>query len=99
MRPLHHPCSYIVAIALFLAGCSASKRTTQNLAAQSAINSIRMWLGGPNNEFIQSAGRVQISSFNTDAPNYDGSELHRFIRAKRITPKDALYDLRTSSFY
>jgi len=60
---------------------------------------VGMWLGGPNNEFIQSSGRVQISSFNAAAPNYDGSELHRFIRAKRITPKDALYDLRTASFY
>jgi len=60
---------------------------------------VGMWLGGAGNEFIQSSGRVQISSFNAGAPNYDGGELHRFIRAKRVTPKDALYDLRTASFY
>jgi len=60
---------------------------------------VGMWLGGPNNEFIQSASQVRISSFNTDAPNYDGLELRRFIRAKRVTPKDVLYDLRTASYF
>ena len=60
---------------------------------------VGMWLGGPNNEFIQSSSRVQVSSFTPGTPNYDGGELHRFIRAKRITPKDVLYDLRTVSFY
>lgn len=60
---------------------------------------VGMWLGGPNNEFIQSASRVQVNSFNPGAPNYDAGELHRFIRAKHVTPKDALYDLRTVSFY
>lgn len=60
---------------------------------------VGMWLGGPNNEFIQSPSRVQISSFNPGAANYDGGEHHRFIRAKRITPKDVIYDLRNSSFY
>lgn len=60
---------------------------------------VGMWLGGPNNEFIQSASQVRISSFNPDAPNYDGLELRRFIRAKRVTPRDVLYDLRTASYF
>jgi len=60
---------------------------------------VGMWLGGENNEFIQSASKVQVSSFDPKAPNYDGGELHRFLRAKRVTPKDVLYDLRTTTFY
>lgn len=60
---------------------------------------VGMWLGGENSEFIQSASKVQVSSFNPSAPNYDGGELHRFLRAKRVTPKDVLYDLRTTTFY
>jgi cell wall-associated NlpC family hydrolase len=60
---------------------------------------VGMWLGGENNEFIQSASKVQISSFDPKAPNYDVGELRRFLRAKRVTPKDVLYDLRTTTFY
>ncbi|HVW60252.1 MAG TPA: C40 family peptidase [Puia sp.] len=60
---------------------------------------VGMWLGGANDEFIQSASKVQISSFNPNASNYDAYELRRFLRAKRITPGDVLYDLRTRSFY
>jgi cell wall-associated NlpC family hydrolase len=60
---------------------------------------VGMWLGGENNEFIQSAGKVQVSSFKPGAPNYDEGELHRFLHAKRVTPKDALFDLRTVSLY
>jgi gamma-D-glutamyl-L-lysine dipeptidyl-peptidase len=63
------------------------------------ISHVGMWLGGPNNEFIQSSSRVQISSFNPGAANYDGGGQHRFIRAKRIAPGDALFDLRHASFY
>ena len=63
------------------------------------ISHVGMWLGGPNNEFIQSASRVQISSFNPGASNYDGGSQRRFIRAKRIKPTDALFDLRYASFY
>ncbi|MBN9299696.1 MAG: C40 family peptidase [Filimonas sp.] len=63
------------------------------------VTHVGMWLGGPNNEFIQSSSRVQISSFNPSAANYDGGEHHRFIKAKRITSKDALFDLSVASFY
>ncbi|HSC40540.1 MAG TPA: NlpC/P60 family protein [Chitinophagaceae bacterium] len=60
---------------------------------------VGMWLGGPNNEFIQSASKVQVNSLDPAARNYDGGELHRFLRAKHVTPKDVLYDLRSVSFY
>ncbi|HVV06956.1 MAG TPA: SH3 domain-containing C40 family peptidase [Puia sp.] len=60
---------------------------------------VGMWLGGEHDEFIQSASRVRISSFDPNAPNYDEAELHRFLRAKRITPQHALYDLRTATLY
>lgn len=63
------------------------------------ISHVGMWLGGANDEFIQSSSRVQVSSFDPGAPNYDGGEHHRFIKAKRVTPKDVLYDLRNDSFY
>ncbi|HVU56466.1 MAG TPA: SH3 domain-containing C40 family peptidase [Puia sp.] len=60
---------------------------------------VGMWLGGPHAEFIQSASKVQISSFDPSAPNYDETELHRFLRAKRVTPQNALLDLRTAGLY
>ncbi len=59
---------------------------------------VGMWIGG-NQEFIHSAGRVHISSFNPNAPNYDDSEKNRFLRAKRISPQATLFDLRTTSIF
>jgi cell wall-associated NlpC family hydrolase len=59
---------------------------------------VGMWIGG-NQEFIQSSGRVQISSMNPQAENYDENEHKRFLRAKRITPQEALYDLRTATYF
>jgi len=60
---------------------------------------VGMWIGGPNNEFIQSSSMVKISSFNPGAPNYDAHGHQRFLRAKRITPQDALFDLRKTSIF
>lgn len=59
---------------------------------------VGMWIGG-NQEFIHSAGRVRISSMNREAENFDESELNRFLRAKRITPDDAVVDLRKTALY
>ncbi|GAB3818070.1 hypothetical protein GCM10028895_14890 [Pontibacter rugosus] len=59
---------------------------------------VGMWIGG-DQEFIHSAGRVKISSMNPEAANYDESELKRFLRAKRITPEDAVVDLRKTALY
>ena len=59
---------------------------------------VGMWIGG-NNEFIHSASKVRVSSFNASAPNYDPSELNRFLRAKRIAPQAALYDLRKTAAF
>lgn len=42
---------------------------------------VGMWIG--NNEFIHSAGRVKVSSIDTDAPNYDAYNLNRYLRTKR----------------
>lgn len=43
---------------------------------------VGMWIG--NNEFIHSRGRVRISSFDPQSPNYDEYELNRYLRTKRI---------------
>ena len=43
---------------------------------------VGMWIG--NNEFIHSRGRVRISSFDPNSPNYDEYELNRYLRTKRI---------------
>ncbi|TPE46297.1 C40 family peptidase [Pontibacter mangrovi] len=59
---------------------------------------VGMWIGG-NQEFIHSAGRVRISSMNPEAENFDEPELKRFLRAKRVTPEDAVVDLRETALY
>ncbi|HET6527483.1 MAG TPA: NlpC/P60 family protein [Balneolaceae bacterium] len=46
-----------------------------------SIVHVGMWIG--NNEFIQSSGKVRISSVDPDAPNYDGGNVNRFLFAKR----------------
>jgi len=43
---------------------------------------VGMWIG--NNEFIHSSGRVQISSVDKNAPNYDAFNQDRYLRSKRI---------------
>lgn len=43
---------------------------------------VGMWIG--NNEFIHSRGRVRISSFDPNSPNFDEYELNRYLRTKRI---------------
>ncbi|MBN7816664.1 C40 family peptidase [Algoriphagus pacificus] len=43
---------------------------------------VGMWIG--NGEFIHSRGRVRISSFDPNSPNYDDYELNRYLRTKRI---------------
>jgi gamma-D-glutamyl-L-lysine dipeptidyl-peptidase len=53
---------------------------------------VGIWIG--NNEFIHASGKVQVASFDPSAPNYDGSEHKRFLRAKRLLPGGGLYDLR-----
>ncbi|GAB3533929.1 C40 family peptidase [Pontibacter brevis] len=58
---------------------------------------VGMWIGG-DQEFIHSSGKVRVSSMNPNAPNFEESELKRFLRAKRISPQETL-DLRTASLY
>ncbi len=58
---------------------------------------VGIWLG--NKEFIHASGLVQIGSFDPSAANYDANETRRFLRAKRISPEAALYDLRTTIAY
>ena len=41
-----------------------------------------MWIG--DNSFIHSRGRVRISSFDPESPDYDEYELNRYLRTKRI---------------
>jgi len=58
---------------------------------------VGMWIG--NQEFIQAASMVKISSVNSNDPNYDSTEYRRFLRAKRVLPEAAIYDLRKTSLY
>lgn len=58
---------------------------------------VGLWIG--NNEFIHASGKVRITSLDPAAHNYDAYEHKRFLRAKRITPQAALYDLRKSDIY
>lgn len=43
---------------------------------------VGMWIGA--GEFIHSRGRVRISSFDPENPNFDEYELGRYLRTKRI---------------
>ncbi|MFD2033799.1 NlpC/P60 family protein [Belliella marina] len=47
---------------------------------------VGMWIG--NNSFIHSRGRVRISSFDPESPDYDEYERNRYLRTKRIIGKD-----------
>lgn len=42
---------------------------------------VGMWIG--NDEFIHSAGRVKVSSVDSEAENYDEYNLNRYLEAKR----------------
>ncbi|MCH7401190.1 NlpC/P60 family protein [Belliella kenyensis] len=43
---------------------------------------VGMWIG--DKAFIHSRGRVRISSFDPESPDYDEYELNRYLRTKRI---------------
>lgn len=43
---------------------------------------VGMWIG--NNEFIHSSGRVHISSFDKEAPNYDAYNYDRYLQTNRV---------------
>jgi len=58
---------------------------------------VGMWMG--NNQFIHASGKVRVSSFDANAPNYDASELKRFLRAKRISSQSSLMDLRNVTLF
>jgi gamma-D-glutamyl-L-lysine dipeptidyl-peptidase len=58
---------------------------------------VGIWIG--NGEFIHAAGMVQVASLDPAASNYDAGEYRRFLRAKRISPKTSLFDLRVTDIY
>ncbi len=58
---------------------------------------VGMWIG--NKEFIHSSKWVRISSVDPAAPNFEESELKRFLYVKRIKPQESLYDFRVKSYY
>lgn len=43
---------------------------------------VGMWIG--NNEFIHSAGRVHISTFDKNSPDFDQYNYNRYLRTKRV---------------
>ena len=43
---------------------------------------VGMWIG--NNEFIHSAGRVHISSFDKESPNFDAYNYDRYLQTNRV---------------
>jgi hypothetical protein len=47
---------------------------------------VGMWIG--DNSFIHSRGRVRISSFDPNSPDYDEYELNRYLRTKRVIGKN-----------
>lgn len=47
---------------------------------------VGMWIG--NNSFIHARGRVRISSFDPESPDYDAYELNRYLRTRRIIGKN-----------
>ncbi len=47
---------------------------------------VGMWIG--NNSFIHARGRVRISSFDPESPDYDAYELQRYLRTQRIIGKN-----------
>ncbi len=61
---------------LLFFGRKATDSTTEKVVH------VGMWIG--NNEFIHSSGRVQISSVDKEAENYDEYNHNRYLRTKRI---------------
>jgi gamma-D-glutamyl-L-lysine dipeptidyl-peptidase len=47
---------------------------------------VGMWIG--DNSFIHSRGRVRISSFDPNSPDFDEYELNRYLRTKRVIGKN-----------
>lgn len=54
---------------------------------------VGMWIG--NNEFIHASGMVRISSVDPNAPNFDPSNMERYLRSKRVlkAEEDGLINL------
>ncbi|WP_194775654.1 NlpC/P60 family protein [Pararhodonellum marinum] len=48
---------------------------------------VGMWIG--DRSFIHSRGRVRISSFDPESPDFDEYELNRYLRTKRIVGQDS----------
>jgi gamma-D-glutamyl-L-lysine dipeptidyl-peptidase len=57
---------------------------------------VGIWMG--DGEFIHSSGKVQVGSLNPSANNYDAGEHKRFLRVKRISPQQSLFDLRKTGY-
>jgi cell wall-associated NlpC family hydrolase len=64
---------------------------------QERVVHVGLYIG--NGEFIHSSGRVQVGSLFPGAPNYDAFEHRRLLQARRITPEQSLYDLRTTPLF
>lgn len=57
---------------------------------------VGIWIGG--GEFIHASGKVQVGSIYPSASNYDAMEHKRFLRVKRISPPQSLFDLRKTDY-
>jgi len=57
---------------------------------------VGMWIG--DNSFIHSRGRVRISSFDPQSPDYDEYELDRYLRTKRVLGKESQNILAVEKF-
>jgi gamma-D-glutamyl-L-lysine dipeptidyl-peptidase len=64
---------------------------------QERVVHVGLYIG--NGEFIHSSGMVQVSSLVPGAPNYDAFEHRRFLLAKRVSPQQSLYDLRSTPLF
>ncbi|MDY7394129.1 SH3 domain-containing C40 family peptidase [Aureibaculum sp. 2210JD6-5] len=60
---------------------------------------VGMWIG--NNQFIHSAGRVHISTFDKKSPDFDEYNYNRYLRTKRILNENdpAIIDLTKARIF
>jgi cell wall-associated NlpC family hydrolase len=70
--------------------------TAKNNKPEQVVH-VGIWIG--NGEFIHAAGMVQVASLDPAAFNYDANEHRRFLRAKRVSPANSLFDLRVADIY
>jgi cell wall-associated NlpC family hydrolase len=78
---------------LLFFGRAATDSTTERVVH------VGMWIG--NNQFIHSSGNVHISSFDTNATDFDEANYNRYLRTKRLVNAEdkTLINLKKSRIF